>query len=187
MVHKFATKGGLAQALHKKTRQFYDTRLYQTCAITLPLPSGLRHLIDELVDYRDQIINIIELEMAIIEERPKDVNVFVGFLLAQLVIITNFDNPCAAHEFGRLAPRLLEWYQWMGGTKLALSQSVQERIGDYRRSKSIFDHTPTEATRIFKAGSCHRPWFRLPPGYVVVSLHLIPHSYFLLTSIDQSK
>ncbi len=67
LMHKFTKNGSFVRAFDEKVRRFFESRLMRTCSrIAPPLPATLSaplyHLNNELVYYRDQVLNILELQ-----------------------------------------------------------------------------------------------------------------------------
>lgn len=156
MPHRFTVNGAIAKSFDRKTRNFFESRLVQTCSrVSPPLPQALerrlRLISSELVYYRDQVLNIIELQQALIVGRPSDTSFISAVVLTQLLFLTSLDHPSLRPEIELMAPSFLNWYRWFGNHKLLLTKSVKARIDDYRKSRSIFEHTPAEAAWLYKA------------------------------------
>ncbi|KAF8959255.1 hypothetical protein BDZ97DRAFT_1838820 [Flammula alnicola] len=151
MPHKFFKTGDLSHGLDRTTRNFYLSRFYRTCALfTLPLPSRLRqcinHTIDDAIDYRNEVLNIIELLFA----NPfVQNNVTVRALV--FAIMEHYDNPHASEFLESIAPRLFGWFKFFAGSKRVLTKEVHDRVEYYKKSKSVFDHTPAEVAKFFEA------------------------------------
>lgn len=169
MQQKLYYNGLFAKAFNKKIQDFFDSRLIQTCSrIAPPLPSPLSaplcRLNNEMACLRDQAINILELQHACITAR-EDLNIVAAFAFTQLAFLTHFDDPFLRKEVEEMAPSFVDWYRWIVGTKTGLTKAVRSRIADYRTSRSIFAHTPTETSWRYKAeASGKRVPLRPPNG-----------------------
>ena len=169
LILKFTESGRFVRAFYYKVRWFFESRLMQTCSrMAPPLPSPLseplNHLNNELVYYRDQVLNILELQQTFISRRG-DVNIVLAVIVSPLLLLARFDDPLVRRNLEILAPSFLEWFQWVAGTKNGLSKAVRSRITDYRKSRSILAHTPTETSWRYKAEVSEKKVpLRPPPG-----------------------
>ncbi len=96
-MHKFTKNGSFVRAFDEKVRRFFESRLMRTCSrIAPPLPATLSaplyHLNNELVYYRDQVLNILELQHAMITVR-RNMNIVPMILFTEFVFLTQFDSP----------------------------------------------------------------------------------------------
>lgn len=168
LMHKFTKNGSFVRAFDEKVRRFFESRLMRTCSrIAPPLPATLSaplyHLNNELVYYRDQVLNILELQHAMITVR-RNMNIVPMILFTEFVFLTQFDSPYMREaNIEGVAPSFLEWYRWIGATKRGIAKAVRSRIEDYQQSRSLLAHTPTETSWRYKAEICEKKVPLRPP------------------------
>ncbi|KJA13092.1 hypothetical protein HYPSUDRAFT_50009 [Hypholoma sublateritium FD-334 SS-4] len=159
MQKKLFKNGWFARVFNKKLQDVFDSRLMQTCSrIAPPLPSPLSaplwHLNGEMVYLRDQVINLLELQHTCITgiTARGDLNIAAAFIFTQIAFLTHFDDPFLREHVEEMAPSFIDWYRWIMGKKIGLTKAVR----DYRESRSIFAHTPTETAWRYKAEASER-------------------------------
>ncbi|KAF9476662.1 hypothetical protein BDN70DRAFT_157028 [Pholiota conissans] len=159
MAHKLVRRGGIASVVESLHGELYNSNLYQKLAsIPPPLPAIatrlLMHVNSEIVDIRDQTLNL--LEFVIIGDGGLGRG--QGFFSATKFAVTKFSKDIANEEFRNhvaeyYAPRLVGWYLQYKAT----TDAIREPIDDFKRSRSILDRTPKEAARINQAERMNAP------------------------------
>ncbi|KAF9473065.1 hypothetical protein BDN70DRAFT_937705 [Pholiota conissans] len=166
-MHRLTTKRALVEFFGAQAKQFYDSHIYKTCTwLSIPLPSfvarPLTYLIKEIIDVRDQLLNVIEIQVLnhIASGKggesafPAIKSAFPSVKAAKSSSIKKIPTKrIVRDEVAGKASFFMDWYMQYKATKKA----IQDSIDDFRRSRSIFGRTPKEAVRVNKAERMNAP------------------------------